>query len=107
MPFKMAAQASFRFRTWGGKRKGAGRPRKDGTVGKRGMPHLPRAPLARRFPVHVTWRMQPGVWTLANAALFHGAEERHVPAVMGNHIHLLVEALDRRRSRGGCTRICA
>jgi hypothetical protein len=108
MLFKMAAQASFRFRTWGGKRKGAGRPRKDGTVRKRGMPHLPRVPLAKRFPVHVTWRMQPGVWslrtrrcfTVLKRAMYQGASRfgfRLVHyAVMGNHIHLLVEAVDRR-----------
>ena len=40
-------------KTWGGRRAGAGRPRKDGTRTK-GMPHLTRPVLAHRFPVHVT-----------------------------------------------------
>jgi REP element-mobilizing transposase RayT len=104
----MAMQRAFKFRTWGGKRKGAGRPRKDGTIGKPRIPHLPRVPLAKRFPVHVTWRMQPGVWKLRShrcfsvlkSAMYKGASRfgfRLVHyAVMGNHIHLLVEAVDRR-----------
>ena len=58
---------SFRLRLptsgWGGKRPGAGRPRRDGTVGK-GMPHLRRPLLAARYPVHATWRMARGVWNL-------------------------------------------
>ncbi len=101
-------QRSFRFRTWGGRRKGAGRPRKDGTRGGRpGVPHLPRAALAARFPVHATWRMADGVWSLRSrrcfrvlsAAMWAGAAREHFRlvhyAVMGNHVHLLVEASDR------------
>ena len=42
-----------KVKTWGGRRAGAGRPRKDGTRHK-GMPHLTRPALAHRFPVHVT-----------------------------------------------------
>src|SRR3954470_14634605 len=48
---------------WGGKRAGAGRPRKDGTR-KKGMSHLTRPVLKPRFPVHVTWRMNRRVWNL-------------------------------------------
>ena len=55
-------QKAFVFRTWGGKRKGAGRK----PVGaKAGVPHVEREVLAPRFPVHVTWRMEKGVWNEA------------------------------------------
>jgi len=68
---------------------------------------LPRAALAARFPVHATWRMDKGVWNLRSRrsfralapALYAGAEREGFRlvhyAIMGNHIHLLVEASDR------------
>lgn len=72
------------------------------------MPHLRRAPLSERHPVHVTIRARPHVfnlragrcWRVIRAAL-GAARERfgmrvcHF-SVMGNHLHLLVEAQDRR-----------
>jgi REP element-mobilizing transposase RayT len=72
------------------------------------VPHLPRAVLASRFPVHATWRMAEGVWNLRSRrsfralapALWAGAERAGFRlvhyAIMGNHLHLLVEATDRR-----------
>src|SRR5256885_11791924 len=97
-------QRAFIFRTWGGKRKRAGRrPR----AGKAGVNHLPRPVLKQRFPVHVTWRMRGDVWNLRarrcssvlQRAFLLGSKETfqivHY-SVMGNHIHLLVEATDRR-----------
>ena len=114
MLFMFMAQRAFKFRMWGGKREGAGRPRKDGVVGARpGVPHVTRARLAERFPVHVTWRMDKTVWNLRSRRCF-GAMERAMYAgalksgfrlvhyaVMGNHVHLLVEAPNRvRLSRG-------
>jgi putative transposase len=97
-------QIGFKFRTWGGKRKGAGRKPK----GERaGVPHLMRPTLAARFPVHVTWRMEKGVWNLRTRRCF-GVMQRAMYAgalkggfrlvhyaVMGNHVHLIVEAPDR------------
>ena len=97
-------QRAFTFRTWGGKRKGAGRKPK----GERaGVAHVERAALAARFPVHVTWRMEKGVWNLRTRRCF-GVMERAMYAgavrggfrlvhyaVMGNHVHLMVEAADR------------
>ena len=92
------------FRTWGGKRKGAGRK----PNGKRaGVEHVTREVLKRRFPVHVTWRMD-GAWnlrsrrcfTVLRRAMYGGAVRfgfRLVHyAVMGNHVHLIVEAEDRK-----------
>jgi putative transposase len=103
-------QASFRFRTWGGARKGAGRR----PVRRRaGVVHRRRPVLKRRFPVHVTWRMTDAVWSLrtrrcftALSRAFWGGANRfgfrlvHY-SVQGNHVHLLVEARDERAlSRG-------
>jgi len=107
-------QTAFKFRMWGGKRKGAGRPRKDGVVGARpGVRHVTREVLAERFPVHVTWRMDKQVWNLRTRRCF-GVMKRAMYAgalkggfrlvhyaVMGNHVHLMVEAPNRvRLSRG-------
>jgi len=105
-----ARQLGFEFRTWGGKRKRAGRKPK----GERaGVVHLVRPALAPRFPVHVTWRMRPQVWNLRSrrcfAALrraFAGGGARpgfrlvHY-SVQGNHVHLLVEAMDRQALSSG------
>jgi REP element-mobilizing transposase RayT len=108
------AQRAFKFRMWGGKRKGAGRPRNDGVVGGRpGVKHVTRPVLAERFPVHVTWRMDKAVWNLRTRRCF-GVMQRAMYAgalkggfrlvhyaIMGNHVHLIVEAPNRLRlSRG-------
>ncbi len=98
-------QRAFKWRSWGGKRKGAGRKPK----GERaGVAHVERAVLAKRFPVHATWRMERGVWNLRTRRCF-GVLQRAMYAgavrfgfrlvhysVMGNHVHLIVEAPDRR-----------
>ena len=100
----MGAQKSFVFKTWGGKRKRAGRKPHGGRAG---VSHLGRPVLKPRFPVHVTWRMRRDVWNLRakrclgllQKAFLAGSKESfqivHY-SVMGNHIHLLVEAQDRR-----------
>jgi putative transposase len=103
-------QRSFAFRTWGGRRRGAGRkPLRE----RAGVVHRRRPVLKARFPVHVTWRMQTGVWNLrtrrcfsALARAFWGGANRfgfrlvHY-SVQGNHVHLLVEARDEKSlSRG-------
>ena len=92
------------MRTWGGARKGAGRK----PSGERaGVSHLRRPVLATRFPVHVTLRMLPHVWNLRSRRSFRvfrtaiaAAAERFgmrvcAFSVQGNHLHLVVEALDR------------
>ena len=85
----------------GGKRKGAGRKPKGA---RRGTPHLGRAGIDGRAPVHVTIRMRPGLPTLRSknghrafvkAAL--GARERLGMRLVAwslqrDHMHLLVEA---------------
>jgi len=103
--------APVKRKKWGGARAGAGRPRKDGLVG-RGSPHLKREVLKARFPVLVTWRMRPDVWNLRSrrswnriAPAIYGSTREGFRvvhfAVMGNHIHLLVEATDEKRLSKG------
>ena len=72
------------------------------------MSHLRRPELTRGFPAHVTLRMERGVWNLRTRRCFNvlakafwsggnrfGFRLVHY-SVLGNHIHLLVEADDRR-----------
>ena len=91
---------------WGGRRKGAGRPRtrpRPGLIGP-GVPHLRRQDFPSRHPVHVTLRLQPGAGHLRayrRARLIEDAlrevRERfgvriiHY-SIQGNHLHLIVEA---------------
>jgi putative transposase len=100
----MGRQKAFVWKTWGGARKRAGR-KPHGM--KAGVSHLERPVLEKRFPVHVTWRMRGDVWHLRaqrclgvlKRAFWAGSKERFQVvhySVMGNHIHLLVEASDRR-----------
>ena len=105
MPNQVMAQHEFRFRMWGGKRKGAGRK----PVGEKArLRHATRPVLKKRFPVHVTWRMKEDVRWLrkprvfgALARAFWGGSNRfgfrliHY-SVQGNHMHLLVEAEDEK-----------
>ena len=100
MPRPLARQALLPFRTHGGKRAGAGRPRK----GDETVPHGRRPVVDGRTPVHVTLRMQRGVWNLrsqrglAQVALALGEERKlgllRVVAfsVQGNHLHMVVES---------------
>ena len=93
---------------WGGKRAGAGRPRKLDEL-----PHVPRPKLASRFPVHVTWKMTSEVWNLRSRrseralapAFWKGAVREGFRlvhfAVMGNHMHLIIEAGDEKKLANG------
>jgi putative transposase len=94
-------QQSFELSTWGGRRRGAGR--KTGRD-RPAIPHLSREPVRAYQPVHVTLRMAKHVWNLRSERAFlviHsalcGAQRRpgfrivHF-SVLGNHIHLIVEA---------------
>src|SRR3954463_23434 len=62
----MARQMTLRLPEWGGKRKGAGRPRTRPHPGLEGpgVPHLRRDAFASRHPVHVTMKLHPGVVSL-------------------------------------------
>ena len=98
-------QLGLEFRTWGGKRAGAGRKPRGARAG---VAHRSRDEWTRPMPLHVTLRMAPHVYNLRSrrsfrvieAALRIGGDRFNVRvvqfSVQGNHIHLLVEAPDRR-----------
>jgi REP element-mobilizing transposase RayT len=86
-----------------------GRPRKPDA----GRPHQRRAPVAPEHPHHVTVRVRKGTWNLRSQRCFkrirrafNKANERdhfrvvHY-AVLGDHLHLIVEANDRRAMSNG------
>jgi REP element-mobilizing transposase RayT len=95
-----ARQQSFEFRTWGGRRRGAGRKT---DRARRAIPHRPREDFRAYQPVHVTLRMAAWVWNLRSERSFsviHGAleEQRRRSdvraiefSIQGNHLHLIVE----------------
>ena len=95
-------QLAMKFRSWGGKRKGAGRKPK-GT--RAGVPHLTRSQ-PRRTPAHVTMRVGGGRPSLRSSRSFRAIKEAFRKgkdrfglrlihfSVQGNHLHLLVEADD-------------
>ncbi len=98
-------QTALEFRTWGGKRKGAGRKAK----GKRArVPHSRRPAVSRHHPQHVTLRIVDGLPTLRQelfvkalrGALKNGKERFGLRVVhysiQHNHLHCVVEAADRR-----------
>jgi REP element-mobilizing transposase RayT len=102
-----------RVPTRGGKRPGAGRKRvrplpEGWKAGRTFVPHLRRVSIDARRPAHITLRLRPVVRTLRNgrhykvvhAALGAGAERRGFRlvhySVQRDHLHLIVEADDRR-----------
>jgi len=98
-------QSAVTLHTWGGSRPGAGR-KPNGQ--KAGVSHLRRAPLRGDLPVHVTLRVREGLPSLRQRAPFR---QVHLGLVQGrerfgfrlceysvqaDHIHLIIEATDRR-----------
>jgi REP element-mobilizing transposase RayT len=103
-------QRSFVFKTWGGKRKGAGRKRK---TEKRRVPHTTRPRLNGRTPVHLTLRMCPHIRRLRKpdqyrairkslARTAYRSDFRIVHfSIQSNHVHLICEpATKEAMSRG-------
>jgi putative transposase len=107
---RSSRQLGFAFRTWGGARRGAGRPP---NAERAGVSHLRRPSQSRHHPLHVTLRVQRGVRSLREHALFRvvrqalsdgksqfGLSLVHF-SVQRDHLHLIAEANDRRAlSRG-------
>jgi REP element-mobilizing transposase RayT len=104
-------QEEFRFRSWGGPRKHAGR-KPTGT--RIGAMHRARPDHKPRFPVLANWTLLPHVWNLRAGRCFRvlrrafgagcdrGDAFRLVHfSVQGNHIHLLVEAQDKHALANG------
>jgi REP element-mobilizing transposase RayT len=103
-------QQSFDLKTWGGKRKGAGRKP---AAGLEGIRHDARDAVRPWHPVHVTMRMAEHVWNLRSersfriidAALCAVRARRDFRVVhfslQGNHVHLIVEAAGTRALANG------
>ena len=102
---KIVRQEAFPFRGRGGARKGAGRKPKGARAG---IPHRSRAEHAASHPVQTTTRLRAGLPSLRHAREFaivrraiQAASERpefrviHY-SIQSNHLHLIVEAADRR-----------
>jgi REP element-mobilizing transposase RayT len=89
---KRHVQQELQFRTWGGRRAGAGRPAKG-----------PRS----SEPVHVTLRVAPDLRSLRRRDTYRAIREATITtarredfhlvhvSIQSNHLHLLVEAADR------------
>jgi REP element-mobilizing transposase RayT len=87
----------------GGWRPGAGRPR-----GRKKIAHEVREDFTRREPLHVTWRIAEGVRSLRREAVLEVVRDRLAKFangddfrvvefnVLGNHVHLVVEATGRQ-----------
>ncbi len=101
--------------TWGGARAGAGRKRQ--REGRPAVPHRARPDHRARHPVHVTLRARRGLPSFREQALF-GAMRKAIAAslrskrvgsslrvlhfsVQSNHVHLVVEAHDKRAMARG------
>lgn len=94
------AQTTLPFRTRGGRRQGAGRPRKTANLGL--LPHVRRPALDPRVPMHLTLRAvrgTPNMRTERITAIVR-AELRRASAkgfrvlhfsIQTNHLHLIVE----------------
>ena len=98
-------QLEMDFRTWGGKRRGAGRPQLHRRCSE---PHRERDSFEASSPVHVTLRLVDGLDTLrcrgaydAVSAAMRAVAERpdfrivHA-SIQRNHLHLVNEASDRK-----------
>src|SRR5207244_300380 len=103
-------QLWLELKSWGGKRRGAGRP---ANGARAGVSHLRRPEIARRHPVHVTLRVREGLGYLRGFSRVKAIEEALREAkerfglriihysIQGMHLHLLVEVDDRASlSRG-------
>ena len=95
-------QQELPLRSWGGKRRGAGRKRRSK---RKNVPHRPRRHF-RSAALHVTARLRAEVWNLRTHRCFralHRAFARGCErfgfrlihfSVQGNHIHMIAEAPD-------------
>ena len=103
-------QHELTFRTWGGARRGAGRKR---STARPRVPHEARPRHDARTPLHVTLRLRAGLPSLrrhvVRARILRTIEEGRERfgfrlnqfSLQSNHVHLIVEADDRRSlSRG-------
>jgi putative transposase len=114
-PIMLARQQALPFRSWGGKREGAGRKRTK--LGRPCVPHRARPPHRTAYPVHVTLRARAGLPPLRDRGIFLEVRDtirkaNRSPAVgdafrvtqfsiQNDHAHFIVEAHDKETlSRG-------
>lgn len=103
MPRRREEQLALPIRTWGGARRGAGRPPNGARAG---VSHLVRPNHSAAHPVHVTLRTADGVPNLRGRRTFDAVVEAlragcerpdsrvvHF-SVQSNHVHLIAEAKD-------------
>jgi REP element-mobilizing transposase RayT len=98
---KQHKQQELVFRTWGGKRDGAGRPPKGPRSSER---HKKRASFVAREPLHVNVRVERDVGRLRTWHMYKAIREATICAakredfhivhlsIQSNHLHLIVEA---------------
>jgi hypothetical protein len=67
----MRRQGRFEFRTWGGKRRGAGRKR---VAERRQVAHRPRERVNAQHPILVTTRVMPDVARLRTKVMFEAIQ---------------------------------
>jgi REP element-mobilizing transposase RayT len=103
-PRKRHVQIELDLKTWGGKRKGAGRPRKGLRSSEK---HQKRPRLPPGQPVHVVLRVERDLGNLRRRDMYRAIREATITAlkredfrivhasIQGNHVHLLVEAESR------------
>jgi len=104
-PRKRHIQETIPFRQHGGKRKGAGRPKKGFRASER---HKKREALPARCPAHVTLRVDKAVGTLRKRHAYHAIKQALSSTfrrtdfricqitLQDGHLHLIVEASDER-----------
>lgn len=107
-------QIEMKFRTWGGKRRGAGRKRR--IPGPKRVPHRVRPKLASRFPVHVTTRIRDDMPRLRNRKRCKVIREAMMKvldepgfricefSVQKDHLHLICEAKSHKALARGIQR---
>ncbi len=97
------SQVEMQFRTWGGKREGAGRPR---APGRRRYYPGKRPAHSKHEPVHVTLRVSNAIGELRRRRVYHAVRRAMAAtakdtfrivhlSIQRTHIHLIVEADDR------------
>jgi REP element-mobilizing transposase RayT len=105
MSARRPVQQELAYRTHGGKRAGAGRPK---DKARNLLPRTKRPSITTETPVHVTLRVRPDVLNLRSKRSFRiiakaleaarewsSARIVHY-SVQGNHVHLVAEASDRK-----------
>jgi REP element-mobilizing transposase RayT len=99
------AQQRFAFRTWGGKRKRAGRKQQNET---KSQPHRVRPDISANVALHITLRVAPNVRRMRRRDAYQAIRKAMLVvlartdfrivhmSIQRNHVHLVVEAESKR-----------